>query len=466
MARNGPFLSPTNMEQERQTEDALRRIIVTIDGPAGSGKSTTASLLAKRLGLRYLDTGAMYRAVTHAVLQRGIDPDNPDAVTTVARSIRLDLRIEDTKPAMFIDGENVEQAIREPAVSNAVSPVSRHGGVRHEMVRLQRAIASAGGIVAEGRDTGSVVFPYAHVKIFLVADLDARAKRRRRQLREMGIDQQIDEIAENITARDAIDSSRERSPLTKPTGAFTVDTSALTIEQQVSEIERLTKEEAVRLTHLGVPSGEQNRFEKMQVYYRISHFLVRVFFRLLFGLEIHGDANLRYRENFIFASNHISYFDPPIVGCSLRREVSFMAKKELFTNGLFAWLIRRYHAIPVDRNEIDRKTMKLIMGKLSGGESILLFPEGTRSKGGAVGTFKAGLGFLSLQSGVSIVPVFVTGTNTMRDCLMRRRRLQVRIGPPVRVRAGYRPDGGKKDYATLSSMVRSEMEMLKHEAEN
>jgi cytidylate kinase len=454
------------MVQELQTEGALRSIIVTIDGPAGSGKSTTASLLAERLGLRYLDTGAMYRAVTHAVLQRGIDPENSDAVTAVARSINLDLRIEDNGPVLFLDGENIERAIRKPTVSNAVSPVSRHPGVRREMVRLQRTIASEGGIVAEGRDTGSVVFPYAHVKIFLVADLAERAERRCKQLREMGIDQQVKEIADNITARDAIDSSREHSPLVKPTGAFTVDTSTLTIEQQVSEIERLTREEAVRLAHLSVPSGERNSFEKMKIYYRISHFAVRQFFRLLFGLEIDGDVNLRYRENFIFASNHLSYFDPPVVGCALRREVSFMAKKELFANRLFAWLIRKYHAIPIDRNEIDRTTMKLIMGKLSSGESILLFPAGTRSKKEAIGTFKAGLGFLSLQSGVSIVPVYVTGTNAMRDCLVRRKRLRVRIGPPVRVRAGYRPEGGKKDYETLSSMVRSEMEMLKYEAEN
>lgn len=333
------------------------------------------------------------------------------------------------------------------------------------MVRLQRTIASRGGIVAEGRDTGSVVFPYAHVKIFLVADLEARARRRRGQLREMGIEQRIDEIAENITSRDAIDSSREHSPLIRPTGAVTVDTSSLTIEQQVSEIERLVRREAARLAQLRVPPGQRNRFERMLVYYRISHLLVRGLFRLFFGLEIHGSENIRYSENFIFASNHLSYFDPPVVGCALRREVSFVAKKELFRNRLFGWLIRRYHAIPVDRNEIDRTTMKLIMGKLAGGESILLFPEGTRSRDGAIGTFKAGLGFLSMQSGVSIVPVYVTGTDAMRDCLMRRRRLQVRIGLPIRVAAEYRPDDKKKGYEILSSMVRNEMVMLKYEAD-
>lgn len=457
---------PAHMEQERDTNGMLRRIIVTIDGPAGSGKSTTASLLAARLGLRYLDTGAMYRAVTYAALRRGIDPEDREAVSAVARSVRLDLRIEGDRSVMFLDGENVEQAIREPAVSNAVSPVSRHPGVRREMVRLQRSIASEGGIVAEGRDTGSVVFPFAHVKIFLVADLDARAERRRRQLLDMGIDQRIDEIAGNITARDEIDSSRAHSPLTRPAGAFTVDTSTLTIAQQVDEIERLTGEEARRLARLRVLPGERNRFERMRTYYRISSFMVRLFFKVLFGLEIHGVEHLRYRENFIFAGNHVSYFDPTVVGCALRREVSFVAKKELFRNRLFAWLIRRYHAIPVDRSEIDRGTLKSIMEKLSNGESILLFPEGTRSRDGTIGTFKAGLGFLSIQSGIGIIPVFVAGTDGMRTCFLRRKRLQVRIGPPVRVRSGHRNGAGKKEYAILSSMVRSEMEMLKDEAEN
>lgn len=440
-------------------------MIVTIDGPAGSGKSTTASALARRLGLRYLDTGAMYRAVTYAAIRRGVDPDDSEAVSAVARSIDLEVRTVDGDPVLFLDGENVEKAIRSPDVSNAVSPVSRHRGVRREMVRLQRSTALEGGVVAEGRDTGSVVFPHAHVKIFLIADIGARAARRRGQLNAMGIDQGIEEIKENISMRDTIDSNREHSPLVRPAGAIIVDTSPLTIEQQVSVIEQHVLREAERLAHLMVRRGESNPYEKMRTYYRISHIVVRGFFRLFFGLRIVGEDNLRFRENFIFASNHISYFDPPVVGCALRQEVSFVAKKELFSNRLLAWLIRRYHAIPVDRSEIDKTTMKRMMKKLKDGESILMFPEGTRSKNGSLGRFKTGLGFLSQQSNVSIVPVHVAGTVAMRDCFLRRRKLEVRIGAPIRVGKVNETRDKKRDYATLSSMVRSSMEMLKHEAE-
>ncbi len=440
-------------------------MIVTIDGPAGSGKSTTALMLARRLALRYLDTGAMYRAVAYAAIRRGVDPEDADAVSAVARSIHLEARTVDGNPVLFLEGEDVENAIRSPAVSDAVSPVSRHSGVRREMVLLQRRTASGGGVVAEGRDTGSVVFPHAHVKVFLIADLGERAARRRGQLNEIGIDQDIEEIKENISMRDAIDSSRAHSPLVKPAGAITVDTTTLTIEQQVSVIERLVRGEAERLAHLSVRRGERNPSEKMRAYYRISHIVVRGFFRLFFGLRIIGEDNLRFRENFIFASNHISYFDPPVVGCALRREISFVAKKELFRNRLFAWLIRRYHAIPVDRNEIDKKTMKRILKKLTCGESILMFPEGTRSRNGGLGRFKTGLGFLSMQSNVSIVPVHVVGTAAMRDCFFRRRKLEVRIGAPIRVGIGHEPNDKRRDYATLSAMVRSSMEILKHEAE-
>ncbi len=457
--------SPSNMKQEHPPEAFLRRMIVTIDGPAGSGKSTTASILARRLELRYLDTGAMYRAVTYAAIRRGVDPEDADAVSAVARSIHLEVRTVDGNPVLFLEGEDIEKAIRSPAVSDAVSAVSRHGGVRREMVHLQRSTAMGGGVVAEGRDTGSVVFPHADVKIFLIAGLGERAARRRGQLNEMGIHQDIEEIKENISMRDEIDSSRAHSPLVKPAGAITVDTSTLTVEQQVSVIERHVRGEAERMAHLAVWQGESNPYEKMRTYYRFSRTMVRVFFRLFFGLRIIGEDNLRFRENFIFASNHISYFDPPVVGCALKREVSFVAKKELFKNRLLAWLIRRYHAIPVDRNEIDKTTMKRILKKLTGGESILMFPEGTRSRNGGLGRFKTGLGFLSLQSRVSVVPVHVVGTAAMRDCFLRRRKLEVRIGAPIRVGIGHEPNDKRRDYETLSAMVRNSMEMLKHEAE-
>ncbi len=438
---------------------------MTIDGPAGSGKSTTASLLAERLGFVYLDTGAMYRGVTHEVLARDIDPENEAAVVQVAENVELEFRTVDGVTSLFADGVDIAKEIRSPEVSRFVSPVSRHRGVRRAMVRTQRSIARNGGVVAEGRDTGSVVFPYAHVKVFLVADIDSRAERRRRQLREMGIEQALVEIRDNIARRDEIDSGRTHSPLLKPAGALLVDTSSLTIEQQVDIIEKAVAREAERLTRLGTGGGKSSEFASMRLYYRISHSAVRIFWRLLFGLRIIGAENLRYDECSVFASNHLSYADPLVAGCGLDREVVFVAKKELFRNRLFGWLIRTYNAIPIDRDEIDRAALKRISSELESGRSILMFPEGTRSRNGSIGELKAGLGFIALHNGAAVVPMHINGTNDLFGCFLRKRRLEVRIGPPIRMPEGYRSRDRKNEYRILSAMVREEMRMLKDESE-
>jgi cytidylate kinase len=448
-----------------RTAAVLSRFIVTIDGPAGSGKSTTASILASRLGLAYLDTGAMYRAVAHAVLARGIDPEDAAAVSGLASELDLEIRTVEGKTSLFLDGKNVDGEIRTPEVSRLVSPVSRHEGVRREMVRIQRLSGARGGVVAEGRDTGSVVFPHAEVKVFLVADIEARTRRRLEQLKGMGIEQDVGAIRENIIERDAMDSGRPLSPLLRPAGAFTVDTSGLTIEAQVALIEAEVLRQAERISGLAVVRGESNPFARSTGYYGITQRIVRAVFQVVFGLRISGREHLRYREPYIFASNHLSYGDPIVVGCAFDREVWFLAKKELFRNRLFAWLIGAYHAIPVDREEIERKTMKRLFGLLGGGRSILMFPEGTRSRTGTLGDLKTGLGFIAAKSGASIVPICVTGTNRLSDCLLRRARLSVRIGPPIRIEKDRLGKDAKEEYRILAGMAQNEIRMLMDEPE-
>jgi cytidylate kinase len=453
------------MDREYEEENAFEGMIVTIDGPAGSGKSTTASMLAERLGFLYLDTGAMYRGVTYAVLERCIDPEDEAAVVTIAENIELKFRNTDAGTSLYVDGADVTNEIRSPEVSRFVSQVSRHPGVRHAMVGMQRSIARPRGVVAEGRDTGSVVFPYAHVKVFLVADIDSRSERRKRQLREMGIEQTIEEIRENILRRDGIDSGRAHSPLLKPAGALLVDTSALSIDQQVEIIERAVEHEATRIHRLRAREGKSKELAFIHRYYRISHIAVRLFWRILFGLRIIRSDSIGYGECCIFASNHLSYADPLVAGCALDREVTFVAKKELFRNRIFAWLISRYNAIPIDRDEIDRSALKMISSELKSGKPILMFPEGTRSRDGSIGDLKAGLGFIALHNGATVVPMHISGTNHMLACFLRKKRLEVRIGPPIRLPEGYAPHDRKSDYRILSAMVQEEMRMLKDESE-
>jgi len=219
-----------------------RRPVVTIDGPAGSGKSTTARLVARRLGYVYLDTGAMYRAMALKALELGLDLDNAEGLGEMADGTDLKVGADPGGTRIVLDGRDVTGLLRGPDVTRAASPVSAAKGVRVRMVEIQREIGRGGGIVAEGRDMGSVVFPDAEVKIYLEADVKSRASRRQRDLLAAGVATDVAKVEEDLTARDRRDSSREHSPLCVPPGAVVVDTTRLTIDQQVERVLEVVRE--------------------------------------------------------------------------------------------------------------------------------------------------------------------------------------------------------------------------------
>jgi len=202
--------------------------VIAIDGPAGSGKSTVARALAKRLGMDYLDTGAMYRAVAFAALRRGIDPEDADLVARLADQLELDVSDQVT-----VDGVDATIEIRGPEVTRAVSTVAANPAVRKELNRRQHEWAEArrGGVI-EGRDIGSVVFPDAAVKVYLTASDAERAARRSKEV----LDMNYDEVAADIARRDHIDSNRPTDPLTVADGAIVVDTTATPIDSVVEQV--------------------------------------------------------------------------------------------------------------------------------------------------------------------------------------------------------------------------------------
>jgi len=204
-------------------------IVVAVDGTSGSGKSSTCRGVATRLGLRYLDTGAQFRAVTWWMLRQGVDVDDPAAVAARVDEPRIESGTDPAAPTIHVDGEDVSVAIRSEQVNAAVSPVSTVPEVRARLLALQREIIGAGGIVVEGRDIGSVVAPDADVKVFLTADPGARAARRAAE--EGGSD--LARTEQSLRDRDRIDSGRSTAPLVMPDGAVHVDTTAYTLEEVI-----------------------------------------------------------------------------------------------------------------------------------------------------------------------------------------------------------------------------------------
>ncbi len=218
-----------------------KNLIIAIDGPAGSGKSTTAKLVADKLGYIYIDTGAMYRAITCLAIRNKIIKDI-DKIIELTSNSDIKLKYEHGETQISVDGEDLTDYIRGHDVNENVSDVSRIEGVRKILVEKQREIGKSGhGVVMEGRDIATVVFPNADIKIFLTASIDERAKRRTLQYAENGIKPNEDEIKNNLRNRDEIDSGREISPLKKADNAVVVDTSNVTIDEQVNQILEIVK---------------------------------------------------------------------------------------------------------------------------------------------------------------------------------------------------------------------------------
>jgi cytidylate kinase len=207
--------------------------VIAIDGPAGSGKSTTARLVAQKLGFVYLDTGAMYRALTHKVLTRNIDIQGQSEILALIKNTKIELRAQKGRIKVFLDDNDITRKSRSVKISHSVSTIAAYKGVRDWMVKMQRKIGERGKIVAEGRDIGTVVFPHARLKIFLIASLEERAKRRQKDFSSGGKLIHLNKVADELTKRDMNDSSREIGPLRKANDAIVLDTSNLTIEQQV-----------------------------------------------------------------------------------------------------------------------------------------------------------------------------------------------------------------------------------------
>lgn len=416
-------------------------MIIAIDGPAGSGKSTIAREVAKCLGMRYLDTGAMYRTVTLLALEAGLVPDRiPETAELATGADLLFVDREDDLTRAFINGREVTNEIREREVTKAVSPVSADGAVRELLTARQRLEAAKGDVVLEGRDTGTVVFPDADLKIYLVASVEERARRRRLQLLAQGVDQSEEELAADIVARDAYDSGRAIAPLRKAEDATEIDTTGMTIPEVIKAVCALAEARGKKSAAPAVQQPDPAKWPLSRMLkspldtwlYRFAFSFITPLWRMLFRMQITGAENVPAEGAVLLVSNHRSNLDPFFVGSSFTRQIHFMAKAELWRFKPLGRLIDLLGTFPVNRGEADRNAVKRALETLAAGAVVGLFPEGRRQRSAQMGEIRAGVALFALREGVVTLPMMMDGTErVVRGGLLHLPKVRVVIGPPL-----------------------------------
>ncbi len=389
--------------------------IITIDGPAASGKSTIARMLAARLDAAFLDTGSMYRAVTLAAMRKHADLQNVKALLEVIKTGRFEFTPSPGGMKVCINGVDSTEQIRNPDVTANAKFAAGPGEIRKELVKLQRAFARRyGRIVTEGRDQGTVVFPHADFKFYMTASPQIRAERRAKELAEKGIRVDIDTLQKEIEQRDLSDASRKTGPLKCPKGAIFIDTSGLSIEQVLEELLKRINE-GNRKTSSKKKENKKLASVKTVLYkicqwlvYRLCQAAARCALGTFFRVYTVGRQNLPKKGGFLILANHQSFLDPAFIALPINSRCAFVARDTLF-KGLFGHYIRLYNAIPISRDRADTAGMKRCIDKLKAGFGLVMFPEGTRTADGRINAAKPGFSMLARRANVPVIPTLIEG---------------------------------------------------------
>lgn len=394
----------------------MEKLIITIDGPAASGKSTAARLLAERLGASFLDTGAMYRAVTLAAMQAGIDMNDEEKLLAVLDNRKFQFSAQKGKMAVRIDGVDVTEQIRNIEVTANARYIASVPKLREKLVQMQREFAARERkIVTEGRDQGTVAFPNADIKFYLTADTAERARRRQAELQTEGKSESLsargrltaEEIKRAIEERDKADENRTTGPLRPADDAIVLDTTNLTIEEVVEKLARFAGASARRADYI---ENRESRIENQKMrWFRFARWLCKVFCKMFFQIRVAGRENVPEQGPLVLICNHQSYLDPVLCGIFLKRPLYFLARDTLFANPLSGRLLVSVNTIPVRRGSADLTAIKKVISKLKAGYGLCLFPEATRTSDGKIAPFKAGFGLLARRANAAVVPVVIDG---------------------------------------------------------
>ncbi len=381
-------------------------INIALDGPSGAGKSTIAKEVARTLGYVYVDTGALYRSIGLYAYRLGKKTNEASEVVPLLESIRLELKYIDGTQRVIMNGEDVSEAIRTPEIAMAASGVSAIPEVREFLLDLQRNMAEKHNIVMDGRDIGTVILPNAQVKIFMTASAEERANRRLKEHLQKGQNISYEEILKEINERDYNDSHRAAAPLKKADDAVELDTSDLDIDGAVSAVLEIIDQKLNALRPKRGMAPAVNRF-----FYGIVRWIALFILRIIMKVRYEDLDNIPKNGSYIIASNHHTVLDPVAIGAKMPNISAYMAKEDLFKHKI-ANVLKIFHAFPVKRGTSDRSALNTSVDYLDRGYNLTIFPEGTRSKDGKIGSFKSGVSFIASEANADVLPVGITKRKT------------------------------------------------------
>lgn len=450
-----------------------RGLVVALDGPASSGKSSVGAAAAARLGYRFCDTGLLYRAATWLAIHRRVSPEETAALVALVDEIEL---VDDGVGRLAhvaVDGIDRTAEVRGPDVDAVVSSYSSVADLRAALLQRQRRLVDGGRIIMAGRDIGTVVLADADLKIFLDASVEERAARR---ALERGVEPSSlagREILHELRRRDELDSNRVVAPLRAAEDAIVIKTDGNTFDMTVSvvvnTIRRAEAERGLAEAERGLAEAERGLADvpvaaapdaraasperptraprrpilptpvatRLDPLVRLGSAVLRLIVRAIVRLRIEGDlAAVPRKGALIVAANHASSADPVLIGAFLNeaidRPINWLGKRELTEWALTGWAFRRAGIHPVDRGAADLESFRTAMRILDAGQILAVFPEGTRSRDGALQRVREGVGMLALRSGAQVLPVAVVDS----DLMWPRGRLLPRFGRKVIVRYG------------------------------
>lgn len=416
-----------------------KHVAIAIDGPAASGKSSVARRVAKRFGIQFVNSGAMYRAFTWQVLRKGVDPRDRDAVLRLLAVTEFQCGVDDGVSTIAVDGDDPGDALYTDTVAASVSKIAAIAQVRERLVAEQRRYRDVSDVIMEGRDIGTVVFEDTIHKFYLDASPEVRAKRRA-----------AEGIVEDIRSRDKQDSSRKTAPLKIAADAHVIDTSDMNLEQVVDAV-------ATRLQLQGLkpmPQNEGYEGNPMNPFYRAFYRIFTFLLRSLYGFKVINRERVRLDGGCLIASNHTSYFDPPIVGITMEEAIYYAARKTLFDHKISNFLFTRWGGIPLDQEKSDLKALKTMIKLVKDGKKVIIYPEGERSRSGELLPGAAGVGMLVAKTKAPVLPMRIFGAWEIYPIFAKipqlRGQLTVVVGEPI-----YFDDEllASKDYQKIADQI-------------